>query len=86
VGEPAGIGPELILQLAQMRSLDDIVVIGDAALLDKRAKEIGLEVPKRLAILDTPIHNIDCGGNPDSANVSGVINMLKLNERAVQNP
>jgi len=76
VGEPAGIGPELILQLAQMRSLDDIVVIGDAALLDKRAKEIGLEVPKRLAILDTPIHNIDCGGNPDSANVSGVINML----------
>jgi len=76
VGEPAGIGPELILQLVQMRSLDDIVVIGDAALLDKRAKEIGLEVPKRLAILDTPIHNIDCGGNPDSANVSGVINML----------
>ena len=76
VGEPAGIGPELILQLAQTHSLDDIVVIGDAQLLEKRARSIGLKIPQELSILDTPIENSDCCGNADTANVDGVISML----------
>ena len=39
VGEPAGIGPELILQLAQSNAVDDVVVIGDRRLLEKRAQQ-----------------------------------------------
>jgi len=76
VGEPAGIGAELILQLAQTEALDDIVIIGDQALLEARAKLLGKELPNNLAVLDTPIANLDCCGNADVTNVSGVMAML----------
>ena len=76
VGEPAGIGPELIIQLAQTHQLDDIVIIGDVRLLEARAKKIGLKLPRNLDILDTPIKNLDCCGQADTDNVSGIINML----------
>ena len=76
IGEPAGIGPELILMLAQQQRLDDIVVIGDAQLLAERAAKLGIAVPPELSILDVPIGNIDCCGQADTANVDGVIEML----------
>jgi len=76
IGEPAGIGPELILQLAQTHSVEDIVVIGDACLLSQRAEKLGLSLPKSLSMVDVPIHNLDCCGRADIANVDGVINML----------
>ena len=76
VGEPAGVGPELILQLAQAQMLDDIIVIGDQRLLRSRAKMLGVEFPGKLSILDIPIENIDCCGKPDTRNVEGVIQML----------
>jgi len=76
VGEPAGIGPELILQLAQSHSVGDIAVIGDKRLLLSRAEKLDLEVPIDLEVIDTPISNLDCVGKADTANVSGVIKML----------
>jgi 4-hydroxythreonine-4-phosphate dehydrogenase len=78
VGEPAGIGPELILQLAQSNKVDDIVVIGDRQLLEKRAQQLGVNMPSELDILHTPISNIEVTGRADTANVSGVMNMLNL--------
>jgi 4-hydroxythreonine-4-phosphate dehydrogenase len=41
-GEPAGIGPDLILQLASSGELDDCVVVADPALLEQRARLLGL--------------------------------------------
>jgi len=76
VGEPAGIGAELILQLAQTAPIDDIIVIGDQRLLEARAHQLGLELPKNFPILHTPITNIDCCGKADPENVSGLISML----------
>ncbi len=76
LGEPAGIGPELILQLAQHSALDDIIVIGDHRLLEMRANKLGLDFPKNLPVLHTPIANTDCCGVADTANVSGVMSML----------
>ncbi len=76
VGEPAGIGAELIIQLAQSAALDDIIVIGDRRLLETRALQLGLELPQNLPVLHTPIANIDCSGKADTANVSGVMSML----------
>lgn len=76
VGEPAGIGPELILQLANTDAFNDVVVIGDARLLDHRAKKLGLEIPKQLDLVDIPIQKIDCCGHAHSENVEGVIDML----------
>ncbi len=37
-GEPAGIGPDLIIQLAQQRPLNDIVVVADPNMLAERAR------------------------------------------------
>lgn len=76
IGEPAGIGAELILQLAEKEALDDIVVIGDKALLAHRAQQLGMNIPKQLSILDTPIANIDCCGDAKVENVAGVMAML----------
>ncbi len=44
-GEPAGIGPELCLQLASQRGFDvELVCIGDAKLLAERATQLGLSL------------------------------------------
>ena len=44
MGEPAGIGPELIVQLLQAPHTVPLVVVGDAGLLLQRAAAIGLEL------------------------------------------
>lgn len=41
-GEPAGIGPDLVVQLAQQARAQDIVCIADPALLAERAATLGL--------------------------------------------
>ncbi|MGO2010825.1 MAG: 4-hydroxythreonine-4-phosphate dehydrogenase PdxA [Pseudoalteromonas sp.] len=43
-GEPAGIGPDLLLTLAQQQWDAQLVVIGDAQLLQDRAKQLGLSI------------------------------------------
>lgn len=43
-GEPAGIGPELCLQLAQKQRTAGIVVVASQPLLEARAKQLGLAV------------------------------------------
>ncbi|MGM0768705.1 MAG: 4-hydroxythreonine-4-phosphate dehydrogenase PdxA [Pseudomonadota bacterium] len=46
-GEPAGIGPELCLQLAQEARQPGIVVVASQALLEARARQLGLAVKFR---------------------------------------
>ncbi|WP_372770220.1 4-hydroxythreonine-4-phosphate dehydrogenase PdxA [Pseudoalteromonas sp.] len=43
-GEPAGIGPDLILQLAQQNWPAELVVIADKSLLKARAKQLGIDI------------------------------------------
>lgn len=43
-GEPAGIGADLCLQLAQSEDVDPFVVLCDKQLLQQRAKQLGLSV------------------------------------------
>ena len=47
-GEPAGIGPDLCLLLAQQQQAVELVVIGDPALLKQRAATLGLSFRPRL--------------------------------------
>lgn len=49
-GEPAGIGPDLAVMLAQSERPDEIVAIADPELLEARAKQLGL--PLKLRELD----------------------------------
>jgi 4-hydroxythreonine-4-phosphate dehydrogenase len=66
-GEPAGIGPEICAALAGTQLAEDIVVIGDASLLDHR-----------LRVLDMPFPEPVVHGKPDPANAGTLLNGLKL--------
>lgn len=43
-GDPSGIGPDLIIQLAQQKTLSDIVVLSDIDLLKERAQQLALNL------------------------------------------
>jgi 4-hydroxythreonine-4-phosphate dehydrogenase len=66
-GEPAGIGPELCSTLADSDFATDIVVVGDASLIDDR-----------LQVLDTPFPAPVIYGQPDLANASTLLDGLRL--------
>jgi 4-hydroxythreonine-4-phosphate dehydrogenase len=53
-GEPAGIGPELCLRLADRAWPARVVVLGDRDLLANRARTLGLDV-NRIEILHVPL-------------------------------
>lgn len=75
LGEPAGIGADIILQLAQKMDLRDIVCIGDATLLEQRAAQLQLSA-RTLDVIDVPIANTVQAGKLDKANAVGVLAML----------
>jgi len=43
-GEPAGIGPDIVLQIAQEQWAAELVVLADASLLEERATQLGLSI------------------------------------------
>ena len=47
-GEPAGIGPDLCIQLAQQAQPQQLIVIADPELLQQRAQQLGLPLTIRL--------------------------------------
>ena len=90
-GEPAGIGPDLCLQLA--RHAQSLVVIGDKALLQQRAAQLGIDIllhdytaatphaSGRLSVLHVPLVHPAQAGKLDPANSPYVLDILR---RAVQ--
>ncbi|MFU8838556.1 MAG: 4-hydroxythreonine-4-phosphate dehydrogenase PdxA [Thiohalomonadaceae bacterium] len=94
-GEPAGIGPDLCIQLAQYAQPEELVVIADPQLLRERAAQLGLPLqirdydPQRpaqaspageLVCLAVPLAQPVRAGQLDPANAPYVIATL---ERAV---
>ncbi|MDP3705007.1 MAG: 4-hydroxythreonine-4-phosphate dehydrogenase PdxA [Legionellaceae bacterium] len=87
-GEPAGIGPDLCLQLAG-HSLP-IVVLGDKSLLQARAKQIGIErvfhdyhpgtvpvsSPKYVTVLSVPCVETPIAGQLNPKNATYVMQLL----------
>lgn len=53
-GEPAGIGPDLCVAIAQRDWSCALTVIGDPDLLTERAEQLGLPLRVEIAELDTP--------------------------------
>ncbi|MEO0367652.1 MAG: 4-hydroxythreonine-4-phosphate dehydrogenase PdxA [Pseudomonadota bacterium] len=77
LGEPAGIGPDLILQLATATSLPPFVCVGDQRVLEARAKQLNLaKVLPQLEIVHVPVVNTEVAGKPDTDNAAGVLAML----------
>lgn len=59
-GEPAGIGPDICLQVAQQEWSAQLIVIADKQLLNERAEQLGLNIkfkdfdPNQSRVLHTP--------------------------------
>jgi 4-hydroxythreonine-4-phosphate dehydrogenase len=90
-GEPAGIGPDLCLQLAQHAQA--LVVVADRSLLQQRAAQLGLDlelhhytpaapfVPGKLSTLHVPLARPAQAGKLDTTNAPYVLETLR---RALQ--
>lgn len=88
-GEPAGIGPELCLALADTEWANDLVVIADIDMLKDRAKTLGRSIDIReyrsgaktrtdgLRVLAQPLENKSQCGRLDVANASPLLDGLR---------
>lgn len=92
-GEPAGIGPDLVVRLAQEPSDTPIVAIADPALLAERAQRLGLPLrierfepgdavpraqPGHLAVLPVAVRRPVTPGRLDTANAPYVLDTLRI--------
>ncbi|MCW9023246.1 MAG: 4-hydroxythreonine-4-phosphate dehydrogenase PdxA [Gammaproteobacteria bacterium] len=89
-GEPAGIGPDLVIQLAQQTLPSNPVIIADPGLLQKRADQLGLPLsiqtyanytpehqPGRLTVLPVELNQpVQCG-QLDPRNADYVLETLR---------
>jgi len=90
-GEPAGIGPDITVQIAQENINADIVAIGDPDLLQERASALGLplslnifdeahkqkHVARNLRIIPVKTEVSAIAGHLDSNNAKYVLDLLK---------
>jgi len=81
-GEPAGIGPDVALMIAN-RSYDaDLVFIADKDLLFQRADELGIALPNNISIFHQPLNSPVVPGELNPNNVPYVLNSIELAARA----
>jgi 4-hydroxythreonine-4-phosphate dehydrogenase len=81
-GEPAGIGPDICLQLASRKWPAQLVVLGDRDLLSDRARVLGLDI-SAISIQHIPLQKFPEGrralalaGRLDTANARYVLDIL----------
>lgn len=74
-GEPAGIGPDICLALAQKEYPARLVILGDRDLLGERARQLGLSTDK-LNIEHVPLRAPCRTGELNSANARYVLDIL----------
>ena len=86
-GEPAGIGPELVVHAAQRDWDADLVVFGDTGSLHRAAAALSLPLalhrsgeppggPRSLEIVDIPHPVVAAFGTPEPANAASVVDAL----------
>jgi 4-hydroxythreonine-4-phosphate dehydrogenase len=91
-GEPAGIGPDLCVLLAQQLQTEKLVVIADAGLLAQRARQLGVPwrnlpfstendpsyAPGTLPVIDVPLAAAVTAGRLDRASAPYVLRTLEV--------
>jgi 4-hydroxythreonine-4-phosphate dehydrogenase len=83
MGEPAGIGPDIVLQLWQQEpalfSEKKITLIGNQSLLQQRAEKLGISSDlSTLSCIDIPLATDCTPGKLDKRNAAFVIDMLTI--------
>jgi 4-hydroxythreonine-4-phosphate dehydrogenase len=88
-GEPAGIGPDLVVRLAQEPISADIVAIADPDLLEQRARRLGIPLrihvlepgtparPGHLSVWPVALRRAVTPGHLDTANAPYVLGTLR---------
>ncbi len=74
-GDPAGVGPEICLRLAERHWPVPVAVIGDRRMLEERATALGLDAT-RLVLRDVPLAVPSVPGRLDVRNASYVLNVI----------
>ena len=77
-GEPAGIGPDIVLKLAQYGLSIPLVVIADRDLLTERAEMLGLKLSPHLIIHHVPLKKSCTIGNPNPDNAEYILETLQI--------
>jgi 4-hydroxythreonine-4-phosphate dehydrogenase len=96
-GEPAGIGPDICLQLAHEALPQEVVVLADKFMLEQRAAQLGLTVTLHdyspplaalprggLRVLHIPLVEPVTAGRLNPSNSSHVLNLLRRAVRGCQ--
>jgi 4-hydroxythreonine-4-phosphate dehydrogenase len=96
-GEPAGIGPDLCVQLAQQALPVAVVAVADPQMLQRRAARLGLPLqlsqdeaalepapPGGLYVLPVPLRKREACGRLDPANAAYVLDSLRVAAEADQ--
>lgn len=76
LGEPAGIGPDILIQLAQQADLSDVVVLGDKRVVFERAELLNMTLPHSMRFESIEVAVPSVIGQPNVKNVDGVMSML----------
>ena len=96
VGDPAGIGPDLVAALATELARQPVVVIGDRDVLGERADQLNQfmvtarwepELPLvegRLNVWHTPVRKTVTPGQPDSGNAESILACLERAAKGCQ--
>ncbi|MEF8793070.1 4-hydroxythreonine-4-phosphate dehydrogenase PdxA [Thiohalorhabdus sp.] len=95
-GEPAGIGPDLVLTAADDLPCGRLVVFGDPDQLERRTRELGRRIPMRewqpgqalpdaaLPICPVPHAELVAPGRPEPANAPSLLRALDRASNAVR--
>ncbi len=83
-GEPAGIGPELVLKLCHLKPECDITIVGDPDLLSDRARLLSVS-DKNINFLPIKLRTPVNPGKLDASNAEYVLEMLGTACRACLN-
>ena len=78
VGEPAGIGIDILLTLAKAEDLSGVCVLGDKDAILARAERLKLPFPKEIYIEHISVAKPEVCGAPARDNSQGVLNMLNV--------
>ncbi|MGH8501522.1 MAG: 4-hydroxythreonine-4-phosphate dehydrogenase PdxA [Gammaproteobacteria bacterium] len=92
-GEPAGIGPDIVLEIARRKQRAELVAIADPEVLRERARHLGVSVelvifeadqprqaarPGQLKVLSVPARALTRPGTLDPVNANYVLETLRL--------
>ncbi len=77
-GDPAGIGPDIVVKMLQQPPTTAIKIIGSTELLHTRAKQLKLPIPQFADIIDVPLDKPCIAGQADPSFAAYTLRLLQI--------